>query len=105
MTPAKETPRDIGPEHAPPEPEPVADRRTLTEMLRELQSKPETADEAQEQDEQLGKVKLVFKRWITSVDLSSALSEEKARQLLVILVDEPGNEPNAYAEVQNRREP
>lgn len=66
-------------EHAPPEPEPTPRGKTLTELLEE-----HIADE-----DLIANIKLEFKRWLTSMDLSNATSEERARQFLVTMVDEP----------------
>ena len=65
--------------------------KTLNDMLLEELGyvEPNSEMEDQANKEQIETIKLVIKKWITGVDLSSCLSEEKVRQLLVILVDEP----------------
>ncbi len=77
--PTGRKPRDIRPEHAGAEAEGPPRTATLTERLLTLTDDTDL----------VANIKLEIKMWITATDLSSALSEEKARLLLVQLVDEP----------------
>ena len=64
--------------------------RTLTELLREhIGYEAESDPEAQAEKNELEQIKSAVKEWLTQVDCSPFLSEERMRRELIVLVDEP----------------